>query len=139
MSIKREQGKDIDRANDIPYSLDVIHRGIRSAEVNIATFEDAIKREREDIGKFRWMIEMLNSGNSEKIKQVPYTNDALEGGIKTAEDHIVTFETSIETEKEQITQFKWMIEVLEKKQERKEEIRIQLEKQKLEEDIAETT
>lgn len=70
MSIKREQGKDIDRANDIPYSLDALHRGIRAAEVNIATFEDAINREREQIGQFKWMIDVLEKkkAREEEIK-----------------------------------------------------------------------
>lgn len=122
MSIKREQGRDVDRANDIPYSLDVIHNSIRAAEINIATFEDAIKKEREDVGKFKWMIEVLESGDLEKIKQIPYTADALKGGVKTAEEHIATFEQSIANEKTLIDERKWMIEVLEKKQARKEEL-----------------
>ena len=45
----------VDRADDIPYSIEGIKRAIRAAEVNIKTFEDAINTERMNIGKFQFM------------------------------------------------------------------------------------
>lgn len=68
MSIKREQGKDINRANDIPYSIDGLKRAIRAAEVNIVTFEDAIKQEHRNIGQFNFMLETLEKKQLEEIK-----------------------------------------------------------------------
>ncbi len=55
----------VDRADDIPYSIEGIKRAIRAAEVNIKTFEDAINTERMNIGKFQFMLETLEKKQEE--------------------------------------------------------------------------
>ena len=82
MSIKKEQGKNIDRADSVPYSLEAIERGIRAAEVNIATFEDAINREREQIGQFKWMKSVLEKkqARQEELEKMQLEIDTAAAG-----------------------------------------------------------
>lgn len=65
--------KKVDRAMDVQYSIEGLERGIRAAEVNIVTFEDAIKNEREQIGKFRYMIQEIQRKDAERKE----ANDAM--------------------------------------------------------------
>lgn len=55
----------VDRAMDPQYSLEGLERAIRAAEVNIATFEDAINTERENIGKFKFMKDAIERKEAE--------------------------------------------------------------------------
>ncbi len=41
------------------YTVESLDRGIAQAEKNIKTFEDAISKERETIGQFKWMKEQV--------------------------------------------------------------------------------
>lgn len=41
------------------YSIEALENGIRSCDVNIKTFEDAIKRERQTQTEYRWMIDKI--------------------------------------------------------------------------------
>ena len=50
------------------YSIESLYRGIRSCEVNIATFEDAKKKELQTITEYRWMIDKLKQKEAEYIK-----------------------------------------------------------------------
>lgn len=50
------------------YSIDNLRRGIKQAEKNIKTFEDAIAKERETIGQFKWMIEQAERKEKERQK-----------------------------------------------------------------------
>lgn len=61
------------------YSVDNLHRGIEQAEKNIKTFEDAISKERETIGQFKWMIEQAERKEKEREK-------AKEMGVITHDD-----------------------------------------------------
>lgn len=49
------------------YSVESLHNGIRSCEVNIKTFEDAIKKERQTMVEYRWMIEKIEKKKEEAI------------------------------------------------------------------------
>lgn len=68
MSIKSDQGKSIDRADDIPYSIAGLERAIRSCQVNIKTFEDAINTEHANMGKFNYMLETLKRKEKQQKK-----------------------------------------------------------------------
>ena len=50
------------------YSIDNLRRGIEQAEKNIKTFEDAIAKERETIGQFKWMIAQAERKEKERQK-----------------------------------------------------------------------
>ena len=50
------------------YSAENLKRGIEQAEKNIATFEEAISKERETIGQFKWMIEQIERKEKEAKK-----------------------------------------------------------------------
>lgn len=50
------------------YSVESLHNGIRSCEVNIVTFEDAIKKERKTMTEYRWMIDQIERKKSEAIE-----------------------------------------------------------------------
>jgi len=52
----------------VDYSVENLLRGIEQAEKNIKTFEDAISKERETIGQFKWMIEQVERKEDEKKK-----------------------------------------------------------------------
>ncbi len=41
------------------YSIESLHNGIRSCEVNIVTFKDAIDKELETMTRYRWMIDKI--------------------------------------------------------------------------------
>lgn len=59
-------GKRVNRANDIPYSMDGLRRAIRAAEVNIVTFKDAIEKEYVNIGQFKFMLNTLEKKQLEE-------------------------------------------------------------------------
>jgi hypothetical protein len=48
------------------YSIENLRRGIKQAEKNIQVFEDAIRKERETIGQFKWMIEQAERKEKER-------------------------------------------------------------------------
>lgn len=52
----------------VDYSVDNLLRGIEQAEKNIATFEEAIAKERETIGQFKWMMEQIERKKDEAEK-----------------------------------------------------------------------
>lgn len=52
------------------YSIDNLRRGIKHAEKNIKTFEEAIAKERETIGQFKWMIEQAERKEKERQKAI---------------------------------------------------------------------
>jgi len=45
---------------DVNYDIDALRRGIEAAERNIATFEDAIQREKNTINEYRGYITIIN-------------------------------------------------------------------------------
>lgn len=59
------------------FSVDNLKRGIKQAEKNIRTFEDAIKTEHETIGKFKWMIEQAERKEKER-KEAKALQDSIE-------------------------------------------------------------
>lgn len=52
----------------VEYSKENLLHGIEQAEKNIKTFEEAIAKERETIGQFKWMIEQLERKEAEQRK-----------------------------------------------------------------------
>jgi hypothetical protein len=48
------------------YSIENLKHGIKQAEKNIETFEEAIRKERETIGQFKWMIEQAARKEKER-------------------------------------------------------------------------
>ena len=48
------------------YSIENLKRGIEQAEGNVATFEEAIRKEHETIGQFKWMIEQAERKQTER-------------------------------------------------------------------------
>lgn len=48
------------------YSIENLKHGIKQAEKNIKTFEEAINKERETIGQFKWMIEQAERKEKER-------------------------------------------------------------------------
>jgi len=81
------------------YSVEALHRGIRSCEVNIVTFEDAIKRERQQMTEYRWMIDQINrkkkqKEEAEKVQiqvdaQIKAHNDLLKADAKKEGKRVV--------------------------------------------------
>lgn len=50
------------------YSVESLYNGIRACEVNIVTFEDAIKKERQTMTEYRWMIDQIERKKNEAIE-----------------------------------------------------------------------
>jgi multidrug resistance efflux pump len=48
------------------FSVEGLKRGIEQAEKNIQTFEDAIRKEQETIGQYKWMIEQAKRKEKER-------------------------------------------------------------------------
>ena len=63
---------------DINYGIDALKRGIEAAQKNIATFEDAIQREKNTINEYRGYITIINE---KKRAQKGVVIDAQKGGV----------------------------------------------------------
>ena len=82
------------------YSVEALHRGIRASEVNIVTFEDAIKRERQTMTEYRWMIDQIERKKKEaedaRVGQaianasIKAQNDTFEANAKAKGLKVVT-------------------------------------------------
>jgi hypothetical protein len=67
------------------YSVDSLRDGIKACEVNIVTFQDAIKRERETIANYKWMIDKLAEKKEQAIEAYA-TGKAIQADIKRQND-----------------------------------------------------
>jgi len=67
------------------YSVESLHRAIRSCEVNIVTFQDAIEKERQTMASYRWMIEKIEE-KKEKAIEAKVMGDAVAADIKRQND-----------------------------------------------------
>jgi len=54
---------------DVNYDIDALRRGIEAAERNIATFEDAIQREKNTINEYRGYITIINENKNDEEKR----------------------------------------------------------------------
>jgi len=63
------------------YNIDSLRHGIESAKKNIATFEDAIIKEKETIKEYRFMIKHLEDkkAKSEELDAKKVKNDNKDG------------------------------------------------------------
>jgi len=54
------------------FSVEALKKGIKDKEANIGIFEDAIKKEREEIAEYRFMIEQIrkNEETARAIKEM---------------------------------------------------------------------
>ena len=85
------------------YSVESLHNGIRSAEINIITFEDAIERERQTIASYKWMIDKIEE-KKEKAIVAKVLQDQVNKDIKRQnEEHKAKYPnlTSHELKEEQ--------------------------------------
>jgi len=73
------------------YSVESLYNGIRSCEVNIRTFEDAIKKERATMVEYRWMISKIEE-KRETARKAEAAQDFVNKDIQRQNaEHVARF------------------------------------------------
>ena len=65
---------------DVNYDIDALKRGIEAAKRNIATFEEAIQREKNTINEYRGYMNILRQKKKDR-EEKNVTVDAQKGGV----------------------------------------------------------